>query len=736
MRKTITPESSQHTFSSPFVQARLAVLAMLGVLAGSALAVLGWFTQEGKLLALVQAGEGWLNSLYRTPEFIHLEQLCTPTLSLWLGALGVMSLSPQPRPWSRSLVVLTLIALTGQYYTWRLSTLNLAGWVTSGFSVGLLGLETIVIISNLILLFLMLQRQPPVPVAQVEAVPSVDVFIPTYNEPAFILQRTVIGCQALDYPCYRVYLLDDTRRPEVRALAQELGCNYITRPDNRHAKAGNLNHALSHTQGDLIAVFDADFIPTKNFLQRTVGFFGDPQIALVQTPQSFYNCDPIARNLGLENVLTNEEEVFYRHVEPIRQVVGSVICSGTSFVARRRALEQTDGFFTDSLSEDYFTGVQLSALGYGLVYLNEKLSAGLAAENIGAQAIQRLRWARGTLQAFFIKANPLTIPGLSILQRLAHSEGLLHWFTNLARVAFLVAPLAYSFFGVIPIRAAAVDLIRFFVPYYLLQLTTFSWLNHRSRSAFLSDIYEVILAFPLAVTVIQVLCNPFGRGFQVTPKGNSSHQYRFNWPLGWPLVLLFVLTALSLWRNLGFCLINTLDSWYPKGLSLGWLWSTYNLIILALALLVLLDVPAPDPYPWFDLSRPVRLRVANQDYWGNTTMISEGGALVTLTSNLAVPLPLPSGTLEVMGEGVCLPVQLEFVDCQGELPQVQLRFLPAPLAQTRLLIALLYCRPGQWKSLKAPGELQALGIILRILLRPRIFSGSPASITPVQVGQL
>ena len=124
--------------------------------------------------------------------------------------------------------------------------------------------------------------------------------IPTYNEPLFILKRTVIGCQALNYADKAIYLLDDTNRPEVKALAEELGCEYMARSDHQYAKAGNLNHAIAQTQGSLIVVFDADFVPTTNFLTRTIGFFQDPQVALVQTPQSFYNADPIARNLGLE----------------------------------------------------------------------------------------------------------------------------------------------------------------------------------------------------------------------------------------------------------------------------------------------------------------------------------------------------------------------------------------------------------------------------------------------------
>ncbi len=469
--------------------------------------------------------------------------------------------------------------------------------------------------------------------------PPVDIFIPTYNEAAFILRRTVIGCQALDYANKKVYLLDDTKRPEIKLLAKELGCEYITRPDNIHAKAGNINHATALTNGELIVVFDADFIPTKNFLTRTVGFFQNPEIALVQTPQSFYNHDPIARNLGLENVLAPEEEVFYRQIEIIKDSADSVICCGTSFVVRRSALETAGGFVTDSICEDYFTGIRLSATGYRLVYLDEKLSAGLAAENIEAHLTQRLRWARGTLQAFFIDSNPLTIRGLRLVQRLCHLEGLLHWFTSLTRVLFLLMPLAYSFLGVLPLRASARELLYFFLPYYLVQVTVFSWLNRRSRSALLSDVYSFVQCIPLAVTVVSAMLKPFAKRFQVTPKGIASDRFRFNWKLGWPLIVLFAATAFSLWQTVNIHLVKNVGSLQAisesanllKGISLGWIWSAYNLLMLGIALLILVDIPKPDIYEWFNLRRVVQLNIGGQSFWGITTVISESGAEVALT---------------------------------------------------------------------------------------------------------
>ncbi|MEG4058319.1 MULTISPECIES: glycosyltransferase family 2 protein [unclassified Microcoleus] len=627
-----------------------ATLVVLGAIAFAGAIAWAWFSGEGTVSDIFATINTWQQNppvLLQVPATSKM-YLLVPTIALVSVALAAIKISPQPQKWSRAVVVAIVLALTIRYVLWRsLATLNLTDPLNGIFSLGLFFLEMLLVFNTSIQLYLMLRmkdrrREADRMAVAVEAgnfTPSVDIFIPTYNEPAFILRRTVIGCQALDYANKKVYLLDDTKRHEIKLLAKELGCEYITRPDNIHAKAGNINHATGLTNGELIVVFDADFIPTKNFLTRTVGFFQNPEIALVQTPQSFYNHDPISRNLGLENVLAPEEEIFYRQIEIIKDSADSVVCCGTSFVVRRSALETAGGLVTDSICEDYFTGIRLSATGYRLVYLDEKLSAGLAAENIEAHLNQRLRWARGTLQAFFIDSNPLTIRGLTFVQRLSHLEGLLHWFTSLTKVLYLLIPLGYSFFDIIPLRASARELLYFFLPYYLVQLTVFSWLNSRSGSALLSDIYSFVQCIPLGVTVVSSMLNPFGKGFQVTPKGMASDRFHFNWNLGWPLIVLFAATAFSLWHNLNINLVKNVGTVQSisesadlsKGMSLGWIWSAYNLLMIGIALLILVDIPKPDIYEWFNLRRVVQLNIGRQSFWGITTVISESGAEVALT---------------------------------------------------------------------------------------------------------
>ncbi|EDZ97084.1 MAG: glycosyltransferase [Limnospira sp. PMC 1291.21] len=687
----------------------------------------------------------WLQLPYIPSSYLWL-----PTILLSAIAFIITKIYPKPTARSRAIIVAIILALTIRYLLWRsLSTLNLSDPLNGLFSLTLMGLEIYIIGANIIQVYLIVNStdrssqadQLQQSVIQRKFTPTVDILIPTYNEPLFILRRTVIGCQALDYHPQKVYLLDDTNRPQVKQLAQELGCHYLTRPNNLHAKAGNLNHALKFTNGELITVFDADFIPTKNFLTRTVGFFQNPNTALVQTPQTFYNPDPVSRNLGLENIITPEEEVFYRHIQPLKDGAGSVVCAGTSFVVRRTALQAIGGFVTESISEDYFTGITLASKGYKLIYLNEKLSAGLAAQSITDHLNQRMRWARGTLQAFFINSNPLTIPGLTLRQRLAHLEGLLHWFTSISRIFILLMPLAYRFLGVIPIKASIGDFIYFFMPYYLVSLLAFAWLNQKSRSAFLSEIYAIFQSFPMALTVIQVMINPFKGGFKVTPKGKKQQKFTCSWKLASPIILLLIATMVSLFWNYPL-LASNVDN-YP-GFNLGIIWSIYNLVVLSVSLLIVIDAPLPDIYDWFQLRRSVKLQISDQVLWGITRHISEVGAEIMITEPAAASI-LHQNNGE---KSEFLPLQMEIIDVQlnlggritdtqwvGEFPTIRVEFEALTVSQHRQLVEMLFCRPGQWQNLSTPGELRSLWLLLRVLLKPKLIFDRKPRITAIAVHQ-
>ncbi len=285
------------------------------------------------------------------------------------------------------------------------------------------------------------------------------------------------------------------------------------------------------------------------------------------------------------------------------------------------------------------------------------------------------------------------------------------------------------------------------MPYYVFQLTVFSLLNQLSRSALLSDIYTLVLTLPLVMTVIQVMLNPFSKGFNVTPKGTRNDNFYFNWRLAWPLILLFISTAISLWWNLGMSVMRgaMMPTMAPeiaeqlRGINLGWIWSIYNLLLIGVSLLILLDVPKPDLHEWFDLRRSVRLDVAGQTLWGVTTKISEVGAEVALTQ-LGLPI-LPKGetlqvTVEILEEKMLLQGQITQTGVSDRFPSVQIVFEQVTPSQHRVLVEMLFCRPGQWKRQNTPGELQSLWLLLKILFKPRVLFDRQQKISVVSVSQV
>ena len=258
-----------------------------------------------------------------------------------------------------------------------------------------------------------LERKPmPLP-EDVSLWPTVDVYVPTYNEPMSIVRATVLGCVAMDWPRdkLRVWLLDDGRREEFRRFAEELGVGYITRTDNEHAKAGNLNNAMTRTNGEFIAIFDCDHIPTRAFLQMTMGWMlADPRVALVQTPHHFYSPDPFQRNLAAGTRVPPEGNMFYGLVQDGNDYWNATFFCGSCAVLRRAAIEDIGGFAVETVTEDAHTMLKLHRRGWDSAYLRMPLAAGLATERLILHLGQRIRWARGMIQISRID-NPLLRTG-------------------------------------------------------------------------------------------------------------------------------------------------------------------------------------------------------------------------------------------------------------------------------------------------------------------------------------
>ncbi|MEN9204705.1 MAG: glycosyltransferase, partial [Thermostichales cyanobacterium DRC_bins_46] len=217
-------------------------------------------------------------------------------------------------PQMRGVLLLMSLLTTSRYLYYRIfNTLNFAGILDSIATILLFGAELYAILVLFIGYFQTIAptNRKPAPLPPEDQLPHVDIYIPTYNEDVEIVRKTALGAKHIDYPKKTVYILDDgrpgrrnpprqadkLRRLNMWRMAEEIGVKMLTRKDNSHAKAGNINTALRKTSGDLILILDCDHIPTRDILKNVVGFFTDEKVALVQTPHWFYNPDPFERNL-------------------------------------------------------------------------------------------------------------------------------------------------------------------------------------------------------------------------------------------------------------------------------------------------------------------------------------------------------------------------------------------------------------------------------------------------------
>ena len=231
---------------------------------------------------------------------------------------------------------------------------------------------------------------------------SVEVLVCTYDEGLGVLEATLLGCAGITYP-HVTWVLDDGRRESVRVLAERTGARYLTRADNRHAKAGNINHALEVVDAELLLILDADHVPQPDILDATVGYFDDPTMAVVQTPHDFGNHD------SFQHFETgrHDQSMFFEVILPGKDRHNSVFWCGSAAVIRRAALVEVGGVATETIAEDFHTTIKLHSHGWKSRYHGETLVQGLAPHDLSSYLLQRDRWARGNLAVFRTTENPL-----------------------------------------------------------------------------------------------------------------------------------------------------------------------------------------------------------------------------------------------------------------------------------------------------------------------------------------
>ena len=359
---------------------------------------------------------------------------------------------------------------------------------------------------------------------------TVDVLVPTMNEPVSILRKTLLACNDLKYP-HRTLLLDDGNRPEVKTLCDELGCVYLARESHEHAKAGNVNFGLKHSTAEFVAIFDADHAPLPHFIDRLIGYFRDEKVAFAQAPQEFYNIDSFQHRADHEKMyIWTEQGLFYNLIQPGRDRWNAAYFVGSCALMRRAALDDVGGFSTSSITEDMLTSIRIHARGWSSVYHNEGLAYGLAAESINPFHIQRKRWGLGGWQVFF-KANPLFVRGLSLPQRLCYLGSLIYPIEGFQKLIFYVTPPIVLFTGILPMNALDVTYLLHFVPYYAISLFAFNEMGRGYAGYLMLEQFSMGKFVTYLESFFSLFLPRRLRQFTVTPKGeNASTPYHLILP--------------------------------------------------------------------------------------------------------------------------------------------------------------------------------------------------------------
>lgn len=425
--------------------------------------------------------------------------------------------------------------------------------------------------------------------------PSVDIFICTLNESADMLATTIAGCRNVNYPNFKVYVLDDGRRVDIKELTEMLDCNYITRDTNKGYKAGNINHALSLTDGEIVVIFDADHVPASTFLKETVYNFVDENVALVQTPQHFCNPDAFQKNLELSEFLANEQEMFYRIIEPSLNQFDSVFCGGTNILLRRKHLEAVGNFPEGTITEDSLLGLEFHAKGYSVVYYNRPIAIGIAASSFEEYIKQRARWAKGNVQIITNPKNWKYYLHLNFTQAFFYLSGVLYFFTPIARIIYLTAPVLFLLFDISPLLILFYQIIAFQICYFSLKFTFIFASRIKVGNIIMADVYDLITSIFTIGGIMQTLLLPGGLAkfkFSVTKKDTTelktNHKYKFT------MFGIFFLLVFA--QAQGIYDIFYSEPYSVLAIIANLFWNTTNLIVVAYGIKVVCEKPEKRTY--------------------------------------------------------------------------------------------------------------------------------------------
>lgn len=482
------------------------------------------------------------------------------SLFLGIGLFLLLRTLPNQRNTIRLLFAGFAIFFNLRYFYWRI-TATLAPFLSSWETLwqwAFFGAE-LVAISSLCWHLLVLgwrPRKPEIPTtpdpAHSKQPPLVDVLIATYNEAASLLRPTIEGATKLNYPNFRVHVLDDGDRDWLKDFCQEAGVHYIRRKERTGFKAGNLNHALKIIEGEFIICLDADFVIYPEFINRTLPYFVEPHIGIVQTPQHFRNLDAIQRNLGGEDAWPEDQRVFTDIMQPCRDNWDNAFCYGTNFMVRRVCIDRIGGFPSESICEDFLLTYRLKQHGWITRYHNEELAIGEAADTLNAFITQRVRWCTGTLQCLFLKDGAIRSTKLGTVDRLFYFDSMAYYLSAIWFFFILIAPAVFWWTGYAPFSSDSGHLLMMLAPRVIASTIVLYWLTDRKVIPIVSEIGRYVGIFFLIRAILSTLISPGSRVFKVTDKGLRRDKATFNTVVATPHIILFLVTIAGIAKVLFF----------------------------------------------------------------------------------------------------------------------------------------------------------------------------------------
>jgi cellulose synthase (UDP-forming) len=564
-----------------------------------------------------------------------------------------------------------------------------------------------------------LRRAPVALPDNPEEWPHVDVFIPSYNEPLDVVRFTALGALNMDWPAEKlhVYILDDGRRPDFEQFAFDAGIGYRTRSDNKHAKAGNINAALQSTHSPLIAIFDSDHVPTRSFLQMTVGWFlRDPRLAVIQTPHHFYSPDPFERNLGQFRIIPNEGELFYGVVQDGNDFWNASFFCGSCAVLSREALDQIGGIAVETVTEDAHTALRMQMNKWNTAYINIPQAAGLATERLSAHVGQRIRWARGMIQVLRTD-NPLFAPGLTFPQRLCYFNAMGHFLYALPRLIFLTAPLIYLLLNHTNIPGYWAAILAYALPHLILSNVTNSRIQGDHRHSFWNEIYETVLSPYILLPTMLALINPKLGKFNVTSKGGVVKRTFFDSKIAQPFLVLLVLNFAGLIAAIPRFFY--FDRAHQGTVIMNVIWCLFNIIILGVCTAVARELQQLRTTVRINVVSPLVVKFPDgQSVAAETIDISSGGTGIRLEEALDV-MPQSQVYLAFPTPSVAIDLPATVVSSEGSVLRVC--FEDLTIEEQEVLTIALYSRADSWlgwgESRESDNVLRSLGRIFQISIR-------------------